>query len=234
MFRKDIRVEDMSLSSPKNDNLQFTDILFKRVLKIWNKEVNNDFMVQMAKGILDIDRFKNYMMQDYFYLLDYLDVLKSLKQFCANYHLCDFIDKMIEGTMHETYAVHVPYMNKIGITEAEIFNCKVEPVIKDYIAYMKLCIKNHGMLGGLVMLLQCSWGYAYISEKAWHCHGNNKNIVYKDWFDAYASQSYLDANQEWIDIVNEKCRFIDSSEAEELCQIFINCAKFETQFWSVL
>ncbi|HBG67501.1 MAG TPA: thiaminase II, partial [Kandleria vitulina] len=51
---------------------------------LWDNEVNNDFIVQMAKGVLDIERFKNYLMQDYFYLLDYLDILKKLKNMCVH------------------------------------------------------------------------------------------------------------------------------------------------------
>ena len=143
MFRKGIRVVDMSQSLRRSDNLKFTDLLFKRVSVLWDNEVNNDFIVQMAKGVLDIERFKNYLMQDYFYLLDYLDILKKLKNMCVHECLSNHLDKMINETMHETYSVHVPYMNRVGITQNEIFNCKIELVIKDYISYIKSVIEEH-------------------------------------------------------------------------------------------
>lgn len=234
MFRKGIRVVDMSQSLRRSDNLKFTDLLFKRVSVLWDNEVNNDFIVQMAKGVLDIERFKNYLMQDYFYLLDYLDILKKLKNMCVHDSLFNHLDKMIKETMHETYSVHVPYMNRVGITQKEIFNCKIELVIKDYISYIKSVIEEHTILGGVIALFQCSWGYAYVSEKAWKLYGNDEHSVYKDWFDAYSTGSYIDANQDWIDLINEMTRFLDTDQAEILCDIFVKCAQFENQFWNVL
>ena len=55
--------------------MKLSEILFANTREIWDEACEKDFVVQMAKGTLSHERFKNYMIQDYLYLLDYIEIL---------------------------------------------------------------------------------------------------------------------------------------------------------------
>ncbi len=231
--------------------MKLTNILALKAQSEWEKAVNQNFVNEMALGTLSPERFSNYMMQDYLYLLDYIDILNLTRDLAASEeenfpdkagsapadpaNLCTFLDKIIEDTQNETYRVHIPNMKKIGISDAEMASCKKADIIVDYVAYMKKCLTENGLLAGLTALLQCSWVYAYIGEKMLETHSADiAASPYKCWFGAYACKEYVDSNNMWIDFLDKKTTHISEEETGKLCEIFETCAKFENKFWEVL
>ena len=57
---------------------------------------------------------------------------------------------------------------------------------------------------------------------------------YKSWFDACTCREYLESNQRWIDLVDDRARGIGVEETEILCRIFEHCAVCENHFWDML
>ena len=54
----------------------------------------------MAKGTLGAERFKHYMIQDYLYLTDYIDVLNKTKELAESDELISFIGaKYLKGIL---------------------------------------------------------------------------------------------------------------------------------------
>ena len=242
--------------------MKLSETLFSKVNKLWDEAAHKDFVVQMAKGTLGSERFKHYMIQDYLYLTDYIDVLNKTKELAESDELISFIENIIKGTTNETVTVHIPNMKRIGITDDDIKNAKKEPVIEEYVSYMKGCLNEHGLLAGLTALLQCSWVYAYIGQKdSLEFKNELVNSEYKDWFEAYSGEHYVKANQRWVEVLdtefekyskminqsglntneqskkNSTVNVIGDSNQDmllKLCEIFEKCAEFENRFWDVL
>ena len=57
--------------------MKLSEILYERALPIWREAEEKPFVLEMAKGTLAEGKFKRYMLQDYLYLQDYSDILKS-------------------------------------------------------------------------------------------------------------------------------------------------------------
>ncbi|MCR4649848.1 MAG: hypothetical protein K5776_12305 [Lachnospiraceae bacterium] len=215
--------------------MKLSEILFANNQKLWDEACEKDFVVQMAKGTLSNDRFKKYMVQDYLYLKEYIEILKMIKSYSDSDELTEFINSAITGTGNELNRVHIPNMKKIGISDNEIKAAHMEDVIADYVSYQKSCLNEMGLLAGLSALLQCSWVYAYISKKDIENYGTQiSTSLYKDWFEAYTSQSYLDTNRKWIDILDKISENKDPAEISRIKEIFIKCAEFENRFWDSL
>lgn len=45
---------------------------------------------------------------------------------------------------------------------------------------------------------------------------------------------YIEANQNWIDVLDMRTTGISGEEAEELAHIFETCAKYENSLWDAL
>ena len=84
---------------------------------LWTEAAEKEFLVSMAKGTLDTELFKNYMVQDYLYLKDYIGILKRIREMAEDEKLAVFLDGIIGDTEYETYKVHVPNLRSLGISE---------------------------------------------------------------------------------------------------------------------
>lgn len=202
---------------------------------LWQEAADKPFVREMALGTLDEERFCNYMIQDYLYLLDYTDLLRSIREQTQDAGMRDFLQAVISETENETYRVHLPHMKKIGISDEEIRDAVRSPVITEYTAYLRSRIRENGLLAGLTALLQCSWLYAYIGEQALSRYPEETSVSpYRFWFDAYTCREYLDANQMWIDLVDRET--VSAGEGTEalLGEIFRTCAGYENRFWDEL
>jgi len=215
--------------------MKTTGILEENAKDLWMEASKKDFVVQMAKGTLSKERFQNYMIRDYLYLLDYIKILKDIRDLSDKKELTDFMNRIIEDTESETYRVHVPNMRKIGISDEDITKSTMDPVIKEYLDYMRRVLNEYGLKAGLTALLQCSWAYAFIGLKLYKEYPNEiERSAYKNWFDAYTCKEYIGSNDLWIDIIDKETSEITEEELKDLCKIFRHCAEFENRFWDTL
>ena len=215
--------------------MKTSEILFNNVKPLWDEASEKEFVLQMAKGSLDSECFKKYMIQDYLYLFDYNDILKDIKDLSDSADITSFIDAIINEVEEEIKRVHVPNMENLGIKVDGITKSDQNEVFKEYISYMKTSVKENGLHAGIITLLQCSWCYAYIADKIKEKYAETLNSsAYKEWFEAYTCQSYTDANQIWIDTVDRECADIEKSELDKMTEIFTECAKYENNIWDAM
>ena len=215
--------------------MKLSEILFSKAKELWDQSAKKPFVIEMAKGTLDKELFKRYMLQDYLYLQEYIGILKSIRDIAEDEETKAFLGRIVDGTAREIESVHVHNMEELGITKDDIEKSRMFPVISEYNGYMRKCVEEFGLTGGLAALLQCSWVYAYIADVSVR---NYKDEIagseYCSWFEAYTCQSYLDTNQMWIDLLDEQSTGTGDAEAEEMCKIFERCARFENEFWDAL
>ena len=51
--------------------MKFTDYLFKETKEIFDEYLKHPFLKELGQGILDKEKFKDYLIQDYLYLKQY-------------------------------------------------------------------------------------------------------------------------------------------------------------------
>ncbi len=215
--------------------MKFSEILYAGAEDLWHEATDKPFVRDMALGTLADKKFRNYMIQDYLYLLDYIEILNLVRSQTGDEGLRQFLLSVIKETENETYRVHLPHMRKIGVSDEEIKEAVRTPVIPEYTGYMREQTSEHGILAGLTALLQCSWLYAFIGEKMTAEHSEEiAASPYRFWFDAYTCKEYTDANQMWIDVLDRETEGIAGDTAMLLNNIFRTCAEYENRLWNDL
>ncbi len=220
--------------------MKLSEILFKEALPLWQEAAEKEFVVEMAKGTLKEKLFRNYMLQDYLYLQDYNGILsemllKTEDSGMAAEELRAFIKATMQVVEEETYRVHLPNMRGMGISEGEIEGARRLPAFAEYVAYMRQCLEDEGVLTGLAALLQCSWAYAYIGERVLSQYAAEvARSPYKSWFEAYTGPEYLGANRRWIDFLDAAAEGISGEKVRHLCGVFTACARHENRLWDEL
>lgn len=219
----------------KEINMKITDTLYSEVEALWEQAAEKEILIKMADGSLDENRYSRYMLQDYYYLLEYKDILERLLKLSDDSEVSEFLKMAVDVTVYEIESVHLPAMKKLGISEDTIKNTGKNQVIADYIRFYHDTIDKSGLLGGFTALLQCCWNYAYLGEKLCKKYGEKiEKSYYKFWFDAYTSKEYVETNEKWQSILNRLTTDIDENTKDTLCRIFKTCAEFENKFWDVL
>lgn len=214
--------------------MKFSDKLYQKVHYLWEEATQKSFLTEMATGTLDEDRFKNYILQDYLYLLDYVDIISHISNLRDGMHLKDFFNKIMDETRNEIYRVHIPNMKKFRICYGNISRYKKAPIISEYVEYIHSNLYREGFLACLSALLQCSWIYAYIGKSLTKKYSFEIcNSPYKFWFDAYTCLEYVEANRMWIDIFDNELANIGAKEKDKFYQIFETCARYENKFWDI-
>lgn len=215
--------------------MKLSETLYAGAIDLWREAAEKPFVKEMVNGTLDDRLFRSYMIQDYMYLMDYIDTLRLIQKQTEDAGLIDFLRSVIDETENETYRVHLPHLRQIGVSDEEITGAVRLPVISEYMEYMRKQVREHGLLAGLTALLQCSWLYAYIGERMSSEHpGEIGGSPYKFWFDAYTCKDYTDANQMWIDVLDRETEGIDNAAVSLLRGIFRTCAGYENRLWDEL
>lgn len=212
---------------------KLSEKLYERAVPLWNEESKNEFVSTMADGTLDERKYCEYMLQDYCYLIDYILILEWMHEHTDDDKVAEFLKNAADSTRNEKDTVHVPNMKKLGITDEEINNVKKASDIEEYLNYM-MDQAHEDILYGITALLQCSWSYAYIARIVSDKYKDKlESSPYAEWFHAYTSEEYTQANQLWIDILDHITKTITSDEEEKLCMIFEKCADYEKRFWNI-
>ena len=214
---------------------RFSEMLFSETEDLWKEAVNKPFVKKMADGTLETEKYRRYMLQDYLYLTDYIELLREISESTEKKSLRSFLEKILRETQEEAERVHLPAMRELGIGDTDIQNVVMAQVLQEYVGYMKQQLREEGFVGGLVALLQCSWAYAYIGQTVSEREAERLSASpYKSWFASYTCASYIETNQSWIDASDRETEDLDDTKKLRLCSVFQTCARYENRFWDDL
>lgn len=214
--------------------MRFTDELFQANHQLWQSYLSCPFVQEMAQGVLPIEKFRHYMLQDYLYLKEYVKVFAL--GLC---HSQDEVDLRLfadscQAVVAEIDRVHKPYMKRIGISDAEVESAQASLDNVAYTAYMIQAASLGDQLDALIAILSCSWSYAWIAREMLKQYPQaDQDEFYGEWFEGYLSEEYQVANEALLVRVDELCAELNAPRKAELMTLFKNCSEFEARFWTM-
>ena len=200
---------------------------------IWEACLKHPFVTGIGDGTLDVEKFQHFMLQDYLYLFDYarvfaLGVVKArdpelMRTFAAN------VDAILGGEMK----IHRAYMQRLGITEEQVFAVKPALDNLSYTNYMLSVANAGGPMEIVAAILACSWSYAEIGQALAAIPGAAEHPFYGEWIQGYASEEYSATNQALIELMDELAADATEEQLAYLTDVFVNCSRYELGFWDM-
>lgn len=200
---------------------------------VWEACLKHPFVTGIGDGTLPVEKFQYFMLQDYLYLFDYarvfaLGVVKSrdpelMRTFAAN------VDAILGGEMK----IHRAYMERLGISEEQVFAVKPALDNLSYTNYMLSIANNGGPMEIVAAILACSWSYAEIGQTLAAIPGAAAHPFYGEWIQGYASEEYHATNQALIQLMDKLACEATEEQADYLTDIFVNCSRYELGFWDM-
>ena len=212
--------------------MSFMKQTIDRTLYIWDECMNTPFVQELKKGVLPLDKFKRYIIQDSIYLKHYARIYgkaiyhsTTLKDIQLYYSVLCFV------TDTES-AVRLNYLKQFGITDDDIEFIEPLPENQNYINFMIEAAESGNATKILMALLPCLLSYNYIFRKIL----NESKIAksrYLDLITDYANDQYYEVCKKWCDFADVKCKMLSENEKEEMRIIFDKASLLELDFWKM-
>ena len=200
---------------------------------IWEECLRHPFVTGIGDGTLGVEKFQYFMLQDYLYLFDYARVFalgvvkardpKLMRTFAEN------VNAILGGEMN----IHRAYMERLGITEDQVFAVKPALDNTSYTHYMLAVAESGGPMEIVAAILACSWSYAEIGQALAKRPGAADHPFYGEWVRGYASENYAATNQALMALMDELAKDATGAQFDRLEEIFVNCSRYELGFWDM-
>lgn len=186
--------------------MRFSDQLRAAGAEIWEAQLAHPFVQGIADGSLSEERFREWLRQDYLYLLSYVRVASVGVTRAPS----EATMKLFSETSHRVLGMeldlHRGYAAEFGVSGEQLEEAEMNPATRAYVDHLM----RIAMLGELAelpaALLPCLWGYAWIGEQL-APRPRPSDPRYARWIDLYSSERFR--------VVAEWCRDLTDRFAEE-------------------
>ena len=207
--------------------------LYRAAAPIWEQCLRHPFVTGIGDGTLDVEKFRHFMLQDYLYLFDYARVFALGVVKARDPELMRTFSKNVDAILNGEMNIHRAYMQRLGITEEQVF--AVQPALDNlsYTNYMLSVAHTGGPREIVASILACSWSYAEIGQALAALPGAAEHPFYGEWIRGYASDDYAATNQALIELMDTLAAGATEEELGYLTEIFVNCSRYELGFWDM-
>ena len=185
---------------------RFLEYLLNRsdVEPVWQRYVYHPFADQMGSGALDIEVFKEYLIQDYLYLVHFartnaLSAYKSTEMagIMASAQIVTHIEREMQ--------LHLEYCKEFGLSKDDIVKHKESLACVAYSRYVLDVGQSQDWMALQISLASCLLGYGiaatHLQKKYYNQREGNR---YWKWVENYVAEDYRTAVQVGSSRFNER------------------------------
>ena len=198
--------------------------------KEWSEYTNHKFLSDLVHNKLPYKNFKNYLIQDYVFLQQFLKILALSVYKSKSFEETNRSVNFIKGIDHEI-KLHINYCRKWKIPVKSLNQIKVEKANSSYTDYVLGVGKNGNNLDIFTCLSPCIIGYGEIGFRLSKIK-NWKKSKYSSWIKMYSSKEYqkvANDNIRYLDILSQNYKNIKFNKLKER---FKRSTILERNFWA--
>ncbi|KAJ5907587.1 heme oxygenase-like multi-helical [Penicillium taxi] len=203
------------------------------VQKLWERFTHHDFVKGLGKGTLPLERFKEYLVQDYLYLVQFArsNALASYKS-----HNMESIAASARIILHiqREMSLHLDYCASFGLSKEEIESHPETLACTAYSRYILDIGQSEDWLALQMALAPCLIGYGAIAKRLYEDKGSlREGNHYWKWIENYVADDYVEAVEIGSALLEDHVHKVSPSRMEELIKIFIRATELEISFWAM-
>ena len=180
-------------------------------LRIWDECVKSDFISELKKGTLPIEKFKNYMVQDSIYLKHYARVYGKAIFHSTNLRDIQIYYSILSFVTDTESAVRINYLSSFGMTDDDIELIQPLQENQNYIDFLLNIAESGNICEILMAVLPCMMSYSYIFRKIADEPDTSKS-QYWDFIQDYADDQYYEDCISWGKFADHKCENLTENE----------------------
>ena len=197
--------------------------------KEWLEYTNHKFLSDLVSNKLPDKNFKNYLVQDYIFLQQFLKILALSVYKSKNFEEINRSINFIKGIDHEI-KLHISYCKKWKIPPKSLNNIVVKKANSAYTDHVLRVGKNGDNLDIFSCLSVCIIGYGEIGFKLSKIK-NWKKSKYGSWIKMYSSKEYQQVAKDNIDYLDILLKNNKIKKLNTLKRNFKKSTILERNFW---
>lgn len=211
--------------------MRFSEELRERTKDSWDKSVNHPFVKGIARGDLPLETFKNYIMQDIYYLKHYGKVHAFAAAHADDFSVSASLAEKARTTAEAELTVHKEHAEILNITDEDIKNFKPAPTAYAYTSHLYRASLSGSLAQIIAAILPCYWLYAEIGIKYKDAEPDEE--IYRNWIQMYASDWFQESTKEMIDLMDDLASRASETEKEKIIEQFVIAKEYELAFWEM-
>ena len=209
---------------------KFSARLRHRGDRIWRTIYGHAFLRELHAGILPMNRFSYFILQDYVYLLDFAQVLCQGGAKSPDLETLELFVRHALGAVEVERSFHAGFGKSLGLSRRELDQVQKGPITQAYIGHLQ-SVARSGSLGEIVAaVLPCYWIYGEVGRRL-HRNRPRKPAIYRQWIEIYASEAFWQPVREQIQLMDKLGAAANPSEKKLMTGHFILSSRYEFMFW---
>jgi thiaminase (transcriptional activator TenA) len=215
----------------------FCDEMRAGCADIWDGLHAHPFLSELAAGTLPLDKFRFFLEQDNFYLIDYARCLamgaaKARDETELRYFTVD-LNQVLDTELPSNHALLARVIDMGAADRGGALT--MAPANVAYTSYMQALALRGGPLEIMAALLPCAWSYVEIAQRLAQEGATSGHAVYADWIAYFtlpvnvamvaSMRRDFDARVRMDNLGPDRCR--------DLAQIFTTSSRLERGFWEM-
>lgn len=211
--------------------MKFTDELREATKESWNKSLNHPFVQGIVNGDLPLETFKNYILQDIYYLKHYGKVHAIAASQAEDFKITAMLADKARFTAEAELTVHKTHADILNISEEDIKKFKPAPTAYAYTSHLYRATMSGNLAHSIAAILPCYWLYADIGKVNENSKPNTD--IYRNWIEMYASDWFQNSTNEMIQLLDSLVEDMNEKEKEKVKEQFVIAKDFELHFWEM-
>ena len=208
--------------------------LLKATEDIWAGYHHKPFVRGLGDGTLDVKKFHRYIIQDYWYLMDYTKVFAVGVAKSNSVEVMKLFAKYIQAILDGEVNVHNGYMADFGITQEELDRTPIAQDNRSYTAYMLSVAYKGGEAEVLTAIFSCAYSYEVIARRIVEERPEAPDHpLYGRWVRGYITDRYTGNNVILKDMLERLTADYTEPQLKYLEEIFTACSRYEASFWDM-
>ena len=201
---------------------------------IWDGYHTHPFVEGLKYGDLDPRKFRWYMIQDYWYLMEYTKVFAIGVAKSRSVETMQMFAKYIQAILNGEVNVHNGYMADFGITKEELERTPIALNNRSYTNYMLSVAYKGGEAEVLTAIFSCAYSYEVIAAKIVdEVPSAPDHPQYGRWVRGYITTRYTGNNIVLMEILEKLTEHYTERQLQDLEEIFVACSRYEAAFWDM-
>ncbi|MGC8583678.1 MAG: thiaminase II [Thermoproteus sp.] len=207
--------------------MSLTERLRRSADDIWSAILRHPFVVGLYRGDLPLEKFKNYVLQDYNYLVGFSRALALAAARAPDVRSMRAMAELAYGELTGELASYEALLGELGLSLEDAARARPSPTNVGYMSYLASTCALGTFAQCLSALLPCFWTYMEIAEAHRGLLAENPVSVYRRWASVYLSEGYRSLVKKLRDLLDAL-----SPPFDEVWGPFKTASLYELAFWN--
>jgi len=199
---------------------------------IWEAQHEHPLVRGIGDGTVDIERFKQWVRQDYRFLVEYCRLFGLAAARAPDLDTLRRFAELLQATAVTEMDLHRSYAAEFGISATELEAAEMAPTTRAYTDFLLRTAATNDFAELAAALLPCMWGFNEIGLRLAE-RGRPADERCARWIDAYADPEFTRLADWCRELVDRLAEEVGPPVRERMREAFLVSSEYELAFWDV-